>query len=70
MHRFTFECTLEPLRDDDLHAPAVIAKLRYVDHVVPKMHDSVPGMIQLTKRKAQPNSQPTAMISKLKKIKI
>ena len=64
MHRFALECMLEPLRDHNLHVSAVIAKLRYVDHVVPKMHDSVPGMIQLTKRKTQPNFQPTAMISK------
>ena len=46
MHRFTFECMLEPLRDYDLHASSVIAELRDVDHVVPKMHDSVPGTIQ------------------------
>ena len=49
-HRFTFECMLEPLRcgrkHHDLHASAVIAKLRDVDHLVPKMHDSVPGTIQ------------------------
>ena len=44
------KCMLEPVLDGRkqcvLHASATFAKLRDVDHVVPKLHDSVPDAIR------------------------